>query len=74
MLSSEMLRGAPLVRTDVSEKCIAFIIKVTRIDELRIMLAATSNRGTQLAQEVSSQGLCSYALANLTDACTLSGL
>jgi hypothetical protein len=32
-----------LVRTDVSEECVAFIIRVTRIEELEIALAITSN-------------------------------
>jgi hypothetical protein len=43
MASSGMLRGVPLVRTDVSEKLSAFIIRVTRIGELGD-LAVTSNR------------------------------
>jgi hypothetical protein len=38
-------RRMALVRTDVSERCVASIIKVTRIDELG-MLAVTSNRST----------------------------
>jgi hypothetical protein len=41
--SSEMLRHATLVRTDVSEELSATIIRVTRIDELGT-LAITSNR------------------------------
>jgi hypothetical protein len=32
-----------LVRTDVSEECIASIIRVTRIDDLGTMLAVTSS-------------------------------
>jgi hypothetical protein len=35
---------AGLVRTDVSEECNAFIIRVTRIGELRTMLAVTRNK------------------------------
>jgi hypothetical protein len=35
-----------LVRTDVSEKNIAYIIRVTRIRELGTTLAVTSNRST----------------------------
>jgi hypothetical protein len=34
MLSSGMLRRVALVRTDVSEECIATIIKETRVGEL----------------------------------------
>jgi hypothetical protein len=43
MPSSGMLHGVALVRTDVSEKPNASIIRVTRIDELGT-LAVTSNR------------------------------
>jgi hypothetical protein len=43
MASSGMLRGMTLVRTDVSEKLSASIIRVTRIGELGT-LAVTSNR------------------------------
>jgi hypothetical protein len=39
-----MLRLAALVRTDVSEEYSAYIIRVTRIDELGTTLALTSNR------------------------------
>jgi hypothetical protein len=39
-----MLRRVTLVRTDVSEKLSASIIRVTRIDELGSTLAVTSNR------------------------------
>jgi hypothetical protein len=45
MASSEMLRRVYLVRTDVSEEFSASIIRVTRIGELGITLAVTSNRG-----------------------------
>jgi hypothetical protein len=41
-----MLRREALVRTDVPEEFIASIIRVTRIGELRITLAVTSNRST----------------------------
>jgi hypothetical protein len=34
-----MLRCVPLIRTDVSEELGAFIIRVTRISELRTTLA-----------------------------------
>jgi hypothetical protein len=46
MPSSETLRRAALVRTDVSEELSASIIRVTRTGELGITLAVTSNRGT----------------------------
>jgi hypothetical protein len=39
-----MLRHVALVRTDVSEELRAFIIRVTRIGELGITLAVTSNK------------------------------
>jgi hypothetical protein len=44
MASSGILRHVALVRTDVSEKRSAPIIKVTRIGELGTTLAVTSNR------------------------------
>jgi hypothetical protein len=46
MSSSAMLRRVALVRTDVSEKLSASIIKVTRIGELGTTLTVTSNRRT----------------------------
>jgi hypothetical protein len=46
MVPSGMLRRVALVRTDVSEELSAPIIRVTRIGELRTMLALTSNRRT----------------------------
>jgi hypothetical protein len=47
-----MLRRVALVRKDVSEECIASIISVTRIGELGITLAVSSNRRTlQFVQE-----------------------
>jgi hypothetical protein len=39
-----MLRLVDLVRTDVSEGCIASIIRVTRIGKLGMTLAVNSNR------------------------------
>jgi hypothetical protein len=45
--SSWMLRLVALVRTDVSEKPSASIIRVTQIVELATTLAVTSNRRTQ---------------------------
>jgi hypothetical protein len=41
-----MLSRMALVRTDISEKPSAFIIRVTRIGELGTTLAVTSNRRT----------------------------
>jgi hypothetical protein len=41
-----MLRRVALVRTDVSEELSASFTKVTRIGELGITLAVTSNRRT----------------------------
>jgi hypothetical protein len=41
--SSGMLRHVALVRTDVSEDRIAFIIRVTRIGELGITLGVTNS-------------------------------
>jgi hypothetical protein len=43
MLSSGMLRHVALVRTDVSEELNISNIRVTRIGELGITLAITSN-------------------------------
>jgi hypothetical protein len=43
MMSSGKLRSVALVRTDVLEEPSASFIRVTRIDELAIILAATSN-------------------------------
>jgi hypothetical protein len=42
MPSAGMLRCVALVTTEVSEECIAFIIRVTRIGELGTTLAITS--------------------------------
>jgi hypothetical protein len=44
MASYGMLRRVALVRTGISEELRASIIKVTRIGELGIRLAVTSNR------------------------------
>jgi hypothetical protein len=44
MPSSGLLHHVALVRTDVSEGHMASIIRVTRIGELGITLAVTSNR------------------------------
>jgi hypothetical protein len=44
MVLSEMLHRVALLRTDVSEKLSASIIRVTRICEIETMLPLTSNR------------------------------
>jgi hypothetical protein len=44
MPSSGLLRHVAVVRTNVSEEHIAFIIRVTRIDELGTALAVTSKQ------------------------------
>jgi hypothetical protein len=46
MSSSWILRGVALLRTDVSEERIAYIIRGTRLGKLGKMLAVTSNRIT----------------------------
>jgi hypothetical protein len=43
-----MLCRVALIRTEVSEECIAFIVRVTRISELGTTLAVTSDRSTLL--------------------------
>jgi hypothetical protein len=45
MASSVMLRRVALVVTDVSEELSASFIRVTRIGELRTMLAVTTSAG-----------------------------
>jgi hypothetical protein len=45
-MSSGMLRRVALVRTDITEEPIASFIRVTRISELRTILAATGDRRT----------------------------
>jgi hypothetical protein len=54
MPSSGKLRRVALVRIEVSEERIASIIRVTRIGELEITLAVTSNRSTLLRTFLSS--------------------
>jgi hypothetical protein len=46
MVSSGMLRRVALVRTDISVELSASFIRVTRIGEVGITLAVTSNRLT----------------------------
>jgi hypothetical protein len=46
MVSSGMLRRVALVRTDLSGESSASFIRVTRLGELGITQAATSNRRT----------------------------
>jgi hypothetical protein len=48
MPSSGILRCEALVRSDISEKHIAFIIRVKRLGELEIAIAVTSIRSTIL--------------------------
>jgi hypothetical protein len=55
MASSGMLRRVAIVRIDDSEERSASIIRVTRIGELGITLAVTSNRRTQ-RESVASYG------------------
>jgi hypothetical protein len=57
MASSGMLHRVALVRTDVSEELRASFIKVTRIGEIGIALAVTSNRRT--LRRMSSLGISS---------------
>jgi hypothetical protein len=57
MASSGMLRRVVLVRTDVSEELSASFIRVTRIGELEITLAVTSNRRTLLRLLVTASWL-----------------
>jgi hypothetical protein len=43
-----MLRRAALARADISEECVASIIRVTTIGELGITLAVTSDRAANV--------------------------
>jgi hypothetical protein len=54
MPSSGMLRRVTVVRTDVPEEPGASFIRSTRIGELGIMLAVTSNRRTLRRNAISS--------------------
>jgi hypothetical protein len=56
MASSGMLRRVALARTDVTEELTASIIMVTRISELGIMLAVTSNR-RMLQRNIPEEGI-----------------
>jgi hypothetical protein len=62
-----MLCREALVRADVSEELIAFIIRVTRIGELGTTLAVTSNRSTlrriSISSRLASQGVTSQKTA-----------
>jgi hypothetical protein len=51
-----MCRSVSLVRADVSEECIASIIRVTRIGELGTKLAVTSNRSMRWAEHIGRMG------------------
>jgi hypothetical protein len=59
MTSSVMLRRVALVRTDVSEERTASIIRVTRIGELGITLAVTTNRNTLRKNIINSTSISS---------------
>jgi hypothetical protein len=52
MLSSWMLHGVALLRTDVSEDLIAFIFRVEKIGQLGTTLAVTSNRSTLRSSQI----------------------
>jgi hypothetical protein len=60
MPSSETLRRVALVRTGVTEECIASIIKVTRISDLGTTLALTSKRSTLRRNTMQRASVASY--------------
>jgi hypothetical protein len=64
-----MLRRVALVRTDVSEECIASIIRVPGISELGTTLAVTSNRrtlrGSHIAQKTAFFTVTAAKISNL---------
>jgi hypothetical protein len=59
-----MLGRVAFVRTDVSEECIASIIRVTRIGELGTKLAVTVNRNTLRAtrRHIPEEGILELCL------------
>jgi hypothetical protein len=61
MASSGMLRLMALVRTDVSQELSASFIRVTRIGELGITLAVTSNRRTLIGISSQCASAASYS-------------
>jgi hypothetical protein len=60
MPSSGMLQLVALVRTDVSEKLIASIIRVTSIGELGTTLAVSSNLHNRLCISSQCASVASY--------------
>jgi hypothetical protein len=61
-----MLRRVALVRTDVSEECIAYIIRVTRMSELGTTLAVTSNRSSPILVTLMMEVMRSFETSVLT--------
>jgi hypothetical protein len=59
MPSFRMLCCVTLLKTDISDECIAFIIRVTRIVELDLRLTVTSNSSTHCASVASYCSCCS---------------
>jgi hypothetical protein len=60
MLSSGILRRVALVRTDVTEERIASRIRVTRIAEIGIRLAVSSNKKYQVSISSQCASVASY--------------
>jgi hypothetical protein len=59
MMSSWVLRGVALIRTDVSEELSAPFIRVARIGELGTTLGVTNNISSQRALVASYSERCS---------------
>jgi hypothetical protein len=74
MPSSGMLRRMALVGTDVSEELSAFIIRMTRICELRTTLAVTSDLHTLQRNNIPEDGIIhSHRRENLKSYIALTG-